>query len=219
MANTILGTDKDYWMTEFCVGGPEETGDCFRGAAEATAFLSDMNHRVSYWIHFIGYLSDDPHDNGTRLMAYRNGDIPGDKWLKIFEPYYYLKQLGQTFDVGAIFRQSIGSAPDAMLWTHEKKPGLVVAATRNPDGTWGIGISNFTSDDFPRDFWFRGAAAQNFTVTVKIEELAQAGELHFEATRIGPQSTTSKKEAMIIMHDGQLTVTIHPLELVTLRSR
>jgi len=52
MADTIVGTGKDYWMTEFCVPGPEDPGDFFRASAEATTFLSDMNHRVSYWIHF-----------------------------------------------------------------------------------------------------------------------------------------------------------------------
>ena len=73
-ADSIAGSGKKSWMTEFCVGGPEEPGDFFRAAAEASAFLSDANHGVNYWIHFIGYLSDDPRDNGTRLIAYYNGN-------------------------------------------------------------------------------------------------------------------------------------------------
>ena len=82
MSDTIAGTGKDFWMTEFCVPGPEEPGDFFRASAEAAAFLSDMNHGVNYWIHFIGYLSDDPHDNGTRLVAYYNGNTAGEAWLE-----------------------------------------------------------------------------------------------------------------------------------------
>jgi O-glycosyl hydrolase len=221
MAGTIVGTGKDYWMTEFCVPGPEEPGDFFRASAEATTFLSDMNHRVSYWIHFIGYLSNDPRDNGTRLIAYYNGNIAGDGWLKVFEPYYYLQQLAQTFDAGAVFRQSISSLENEMTWRRDHTPRLTVAAALNPDGSWGIGISDYTSNDFPQNNWFvksiSGKAAQSFTVTVNVEELAKAGELRFATRRRGPQFQNSPQEH-VTMRDGQLTVTINPFELVTLRS-
>jgi O-glycosyl hydrolase len=220
MANTIVGTDKEYWMTEFCVGGPEDPGDFFRASVEAATFLSDMNHRVNYWIHFIGYVSNDPGDNGTRLIAY-DGNIAGDGWLKIFEQYYYLRQLAQTFDAGAVFRQSISSLEDDMTWARGHTPRITVAAARNPDGSWGIGISDYTSNDFPHHDWnetsLRGKPAQSFAVTVKIEELAKAGELRFEARRIGPQTKDSRQEPLT-MRNGQLTVTINPLELVTLHS-
>ncbi len=32
MADTIASTEKDYWMTEFCVGGHEAPGDFFRAS-------------------------------------------------------------------------------------------------------------------------------------------------------------------------------------------
>ncbi|MBU6411286.1 MAG: hypothetical protein KGR98_12950, partial [Verrucomicrobia bacterium] len=191
---------------------------CLRGAAEACAFLSDMNHRVNYWIHFIGYLSNDPHDNGTRLIAYYNGNVAGKSWLKVFEPYCYLKQLSQTFDAGAVFRRSVGPREDKMTWTHDHKPPLVVAAARNPDGSWAIGISDYTSNDFPPHFWHPGKPAQGFTVTVRVEELARAGELRFETRSIGPQFKNSRQRPVTVMRHGQLTVTVTPLELVTLRS-
>jgi O-glycosyl hydrolase len=216
-ADALAGGGKDYWMTEFCLGGPEEPGDFFRASAEAAAFLSDMNHRVNYWIHFIGYLSNDPNDNGTRLIAFYNGNVAGNAWLKVFEPYYYLRQLGGTFDAGGVFRQSISSLENEMTWTHDNKPRLVVAAARNPDGSWGIGITDYTSNGFPPHFWYPGKPAQSFAVTVKVEELARAGELRFESRRSGPQFKNSREEP-VTMRDGQLTVTINPLELVTLRS-
>ena len=159
MSDAIAGTGKDYWMTEFCVGGPEEPADFFRASAEAAAFLSDMNHGVNYWIHFIGYLSDDPRDNGTRLMAYYNGNVAGEAWLKIFQPYYYLQQLGQTFDAGAVFRQSVSSLENEMTWTRDKVPRLVAAAACNPDGSWSIGLLDYTSDNFPHNGWFEKASA------------------------------------------------------------
>ncbi len=216
-ADALAGGGKEYWMTEFCLGGPEEPADFFRGSAEAAAFLSDMNHRVNYWIHFIGYLSDDPNDNGTRLIAYYNGNAAGNAWLKVFEPYYYLRELGRTFDTGAVFRQSVSSLENEMTWTHDNKPRLIVAAARNPDSSWGIGIANYTSANFPPRFWCPGKPAQSFIVTVQVEELAKAGDIRFEARRIGPQFKNPCEEPAT-MRGGQLTITINPLELVTLRS-
>jgi O-glycosyl hydrolase len=217
-AETALASGKNYWMTEFCLGGPEDPGDFFRASAEAAAFLSDVNHGVSCWIHFIGYLSDDPNDNGTRLIAYYNGVPAGKPWLKLFEPYNYLKELGRTFDAGAVFRKSVSSLEEEMTWTRGSKPRLIVASARNPDGAWGIGISDYTSNDFPAKFWYPGQPAQSFTATVVIEELSTAGETPFALRRLGPQLQEPQQENTM-MHSGRLTVAINPLELVTLRSR
>ena len=108
-----------------------------------------------------------------------------------------------------------------MTWARGHTPRITAAAARNPDGSWGIGISDYTSNDFPHNDWnetsIRGKPAQSFAVTVKVEELAKAGELRFEARRIGPQTKDSPPEP-VTMRDGQLTVTINPFELVTLRS-
>jgi hypothetical protein len=216
-AEAVLSAGKEYWMTEFCLGGPEEPGDFFRASAEAAAFLSDVNHGVNYWIHFIGCLSDDPKDNGTRLMAYYNSDRAGRAWLKIFEPYFYLRELGRTFDAGAVFRQSVSAIESEMTWRHHDKPRLIVAAARNPDGSWGIGMTDFTSDHFPPHFWYPGKPAQSFAVTIMIEELAAAGEGRFEVRRLGPQLPAPSQESAPL-HNGALTVTINPLELLTLRS-
>jgi hypothetical protein len=154
-------------------------------------------------------------------MAYDNGNIAGDGWLKVFEPYYYLQQLAQTFDAGAVFRQSISSLENEMTWRRDHTPRLTVAVALNPDGSWGIGISDYTSNDFPQNNWFvksiSGKRSQSFTVTVKVEELAKAGELGFETRRRGPQFKNSRQEH-VTMRDGQLTVTINPFELVTLRT-
>jgi hypothetical protein len=217
-AQAIAGTPKTYWMTEFCAGGPEEPGDFFRGAAEASAFLADMNHRVNFWLHFIGYLSDDPHDNGTRLISYFERDSADQGWCKIFEPYYYLKDLGLTFDPGAVFRPSTSSLDQDMAWTSKSRRELIVATARNPNGSWAIGLSDFTAERFPPRFWFKGKPARSFEVTLRIQELAQAGPLQFESCRRGPQLKDCLHEG-VTMHQGTLTLSIHPLELITLRSR
>ena len=220
IAKTIAGTGKEYWQTESSVPGPEKPGDFIRAATVATIFLSDMNHRVTHWIHFIGYLETDPHDNGTRIMAY-DGKTSGEAWLTIFDKYFFLRQLAQTFDVGAQFRQSFSSLEKEMAWTYGRKPRITAAAARNPDGSWGIGISNYTADNFPQTTEFEkensGRPAQDFTVTINAQELAQAGEVCFEIHRSGPQLKNSEQDSAT-MRNGQLTITIHPLELVTLRS-
>ncbi len=41
-----------------------------------------------------------------------------------------------------------------------------------------------------------GKPAQSFAVTVKVEELAQAGELRFETRRIGPLVENSRPESV-----------------------
>src|SRR6185437_10789806 len=46
---------KDYWMTEASANGPEAPGDALQAASLASRFLNDMNHRVTHWIHFIGF--------------------------------------------------------------------------------------------------------------------------------------------------------------------
>ena len=220
LARTIAGTDKEYWQTESSVPGPEEPGDVIRAATEATTFLSDMNHRVTHWIHFIGFLDSDPRDNGTRMIAY-DGAVADDRWIKVFYKYYYLQQLSQTFDVGALFRQSLSTLENDMTWTYGRKPQITAAAARNRDGSWGIGISDYTSNDFPQKSQFErdncGRPSQSFTVTIKVAELAHAGELRFETHRSGPGLTNSRQES-VVMRDGQVTISIHPLELVTLRS-
>jgi len=84
-----------------------------------------------------------------------------------------------------------------------------------------IGISAYPSNAFPQNNWFvkstSGNPAQSLTVTVNVEELAKAAELRFATRRRGPQFQNSRQE-LVTMRDGQLTVTINPVELVTLRS-
>src|SRR5206468_4250255 len=54
-ARRIAGGDKTYWMTEAGDNGPEAPGDAHRAASLASRFLSDMNHRVTHWVHFLGF--------------------------------------------------------------------------------------------------------------------------------------------------------------------
>ena len=220
-ANYVAGTGKSYWMTEASDNGPEIPGDALRAASLASRFLSDMNHRVTHWVHFVGFEVPDPHDNATRILAY----TPAPFAVTTFQKYYYYRQLSRTFDVGTVFRGSHSSLDGDMTYTYGKKPRVTAAAARNPDGTWGIGLSNDTSPAFkdaddPQDFALHnsGYAARTFAVTVRVPELARVKTLRF-AVRHSNSGVDDVPAGIVLMHGGVVTVpAVGPLDLVTLRS-
>ena len=216
-AKRIADTHKSYWMTEASANGPEAPGDALEAASLASRFLSDMNHRVTHWIHFIGFETPDPHDNATRIIAYTTRPLR----TTVFQKYFYYKQLSQTFDVGAVFRKSQSSLDGEMTWTYGPKPHLTVAAARNPDGSWGVGLSDFTlppsASPNNSNGFFNGDKAHAYTVTVNVPELAGIGSVPFTVQR-SSDTLNDAREGSVTMHNGGLTVTIQPLELVTLRS-
>jgi len=133
--------------------------------------------------------------------------------------------LSRTFAVGAVFRASRSDAEGNMTYTYGKKPRLTAAAARNPDGTWGIGLSNYTSPAFqdaddPKDFAVHnsGYAARTFAVAVRVPELARVKTLRF-AVRRSNSGVNDVPAGTVVMHSGVVTVpNVGPLDLVTLRS-
>lgn len=218
----IAGSDKPYWITEAggVLGtGAESPGDAMEGASAACRFLSDVNHLASRWIWFIGYEIPDPHDDFERLIRFT-----AHPWhYDIFEPYYYLKQLSQAFDNGAIFRSCESSLDQDMCWTFGHKPRVIAAAGRNPDGDWAIGVCNFTSDYFVspqatrQDREQGGYRGQTYRVTIHIPELASSGKVIFQAYRSNSNSNIVK-QAPVVMTDGYATLdNVAPFDLWTLR--
>jgi len=220
-ARYVAGTGKSYWMTEASDNGPEVPGDAVRAASLASRFLSDMNHRVTHWIHFVAFEVPDPHDNATRILAY----TPQPFSVTAFQKYFYYRQLSRTFDLGAVFRSSQSSLDGDMTYTYGKKPRLTAAAARNPDETWGIGLSNYTSPAFTdaddeKNFAVHngGHAARTFAVTLHVPELARVKVLKF-AVRRSNSGVNDVSAGTLVMHDGVVTVpAVGPLDLVTLRS-
>lgn len=223
IANLIEGTNKEYWMTEAGTNGPENPGDALNAASAASRFLNDMNHRVTHWIWFIGHAAADPRDDATRLIRYSFNPFR----YEIFQKYYYFLQLSKTFDMGAVFRKSVSSLESNMTWTHGKKPRITVASAKNPDGSWGIAVSNFTDDRFevvlPNGYkWSNpqaGYAAEDFAVTVFVEELAQADDKRMRMYR----SNSNVNNVYIgeaVMRKGKVAIpNVRSLDLITLRSR
>ncbi|MBD2454307.1 hypothetical protein H6G80_09475 [Nostoc sp. FACHB-87] len=228
ISSLLEGTDKEYWITEAGTTGPEEPGDALIAASGASRFLNDMNNRVTHWIWFIGHGVSHPEDNSTRLIPYTISPFK----YQLFQKYHYFKQLTRTFDIGAVFRKSYSSLEKDMTWSSGKKPRIIVASAKNPDGSWGIGISNYTSDKFffplPAEFGYpkgtlvsdaqSGRAAEAFAVTVFIEELAQAGDIKMKMYRSN-SNVNNVYIGSAVMRKGTVTIPkVDSLDLITLRS-
>jgi hypothetical protein len=221
MATRAAG--KEFWITEAggTFDGDEGPGDALQAASLASRFLNDVNHGVTHWQFFIGAEVADPRGNTDRILKY---DVKPFR-LTILQKYYYLKQLSEAFDAGAEFRHSVSSLDREMTYTYGKKPHLNAAAARNPDGTWGIGLSNYTAPSFSdaddeKNFALHngGHPSQAYAVTMHVSELATAKSMRFAVHRSTGKVGDAKADTIVMEH-GQLTVPdIEPLELITLRS-
>ena len=220
MAQRAIG--KRYWITE--AGGitdaDEDAHDGLQAASAASRFLNDVNHRVTDWQFFIGAEQADPRGNTGRIIKYD----PVPYRPTILQKYYYFQQLSETFAFGSVFRHSLSSLDGEMDYTYGKKPRLNAAAAKNPNGTWGIGLSNFTSATFqdqddPKDFALHnsGYPAVSMQVTIRMPELAKVKRLRF-AVHHSTATVSNQPKGFVIMHSGVVTVLVQPLELVTLVS-
>jgi O-glycosyl hydrolase len=216
----LLGTGKGYWMTEAGANGPEQTNDVGAAAALASRALNDLNHLCTHWIWFIGAERHDPRDDQTRLIRWRPD--PGFGY-DLLAKYHYLQQLSQAFAPKAVFRKCESSLDKQMVWTYGRKPHVNAAAARNRDGRWAVAISNFTAPVFddPAKLtkWEAeqgGWPGETFSVTVALPGKEPAGARF--AVRRSNAARKNWADGTVEAKDGRVTVTVGPLELVTLRS-
>ena len=126
-----------------------------------------------------------------------------------------------------MFRDNQSSLDGDMTWTYGRKPHLFAATARNPDGSWSVGVCNFTADSFLNvqgwgdDKWNveQGGhtPGQTFAVTIRADELRTRGNVSFRVRRTNG-TVKNAPAGTVIMKNGVVTVTVGPLELVTLRS-
>ena len=217
--NRIAGTGKEYWMTEAGDNGVEEPGNTWLAAGAASRFLNDMNHGVTHWVWFIGLAQRDPDTDAATKLVRPDNSNPGQ--LKIHSKYHSFVQLLDAFDYGAEFRHATIGGQDRP-WTYGRKPPLYVAAAENPDGTFGIGIANYTNSVASTDPITSWDPAALYQLTITIEELADAGTILFDAYRSGgllnPETDGAVYLGRYTMTDGLLSISIGPRDVVTLRS-
>jgi O-glycosyl hydrolase len=222
LAQLIEQTDKKLWMTESSNAPPD---DSRAASVSAGMCLNDLNHMASRWLWFIGYgRNNTRHDmNGPLLISFKTKPFAYERLLK----YYYFQALSQTFDIGATFRKPQSSLDGPMLWKGKtvQPPHVTVSAARNPDGTWALALLNYTAGSDtppavnPEWQWPRhpGHPQQTFNVNVVIDELAQIDSLAFHVHRTNANSKNQAGQS-VVMKNGNVSVTVHPMELVVLRS-
>ena len=227
MADRAAG--KDYWITEAggTFDGDEGPADDVQAASVAARFLNDVNHGATHWIFFIGYELADPAGNTCRVLRYTDDPFA----VTVQRKYHYLRQLSAAFDVGARFRRATSSLDGDMTYRYGPKPRVNAAVAANPDGTWSIGLTDFTSDRLAgptADPAYRdgrlvnvedmgGRPSQSFHVTVRVPELAGTGDVTFRLRR-SDGGLTDAVGVPVQMRAGRLQVDLGPLDLVTLRS-
>ena len=114
-----------------------------------------------------------------------------------------------------------------MTWTYGQKPRLTAACARNADGTFGIGLSNYTADSFANvqgwadEKWNKEQGgftpARTFRVTIQVPELEGRRSVRFAVHRSNATLKNAPQET-VIMKNGAVAIDVGPLELVTLRS-
>ncbi len=218
----IAGSNKSYWQTESSTPGPENLGDTVKAASSAARILSDLNHGVTHWIWFIGYEQQDAADNGTRLIRFDASKATGVP-AKLYK-YFYIQQLSSAFPPGSVAHQCTSSTEGSMTWTYGTKPNVLCAAAQRADGSWAIGLINYTSKQFADPHlssWERSQSGQNaktLTVTVKIPALANAGSTTFYV-HSSDESKPNVDAGRVVAKNGVLTVTLTPLQMLTLSTK
>jgi hypothetical protein len=214
----------------------EVTQDNDHYAAEMSGrIFNDFNHMITHWAWFHPAQIWTDREAAHRLMWYTkigNVTLPTTKIsedcsVPISLKYWYLKHLAQTFDVGCRFRYCVSDPArpyEDMWWTFGQKPAVAATAARNPDETWTIGIVDLAgcisdtlpvNDNHPATLWTFYDAAQ-YDVTVRIEELAEHDELKFALYRSNKTARMDEEDS-VTMKNGEMTVSLAPRELVTLR--
>lgn len=221
----ITGTDKQYWMTEagralmrkIDTAGrkileEEEPGDTIEAATTAARFLNDMSHSVTHWFWFIGVGAFDQHPNkdSAQVLA-RPDDMTGG--IKFNTKYFYLRQLRQTFDLGARFHAVTSTQPGRKTWDHGPKPVIVSAGASNPDGSWGFAVVNTTG--LPDSKITKFHAATTYQVAITVPRAARGRS--YQVFRSLPDGM-AKGELVKPSQNGSISLHVRPLELLTLRS-
>jgi hypothetical protein len=214
---------KESWQTEGDANGPQGTNDAGLAASFAAKACNDFNFGCDVWMHFLGYLEYDPGDNATRIMGYD----PTTGAHQPFLVYYYYQQLRRGFQDGCVFRSSTSDDTRedryrTMCFTYGDKPAIVGAAAQNVDGSWGLNVVNLTGMPERRPGSGRGSAnyqpAATYNITYHVAELADAGTVRFRLYR-SSSTVRDAYQGTVLMRTGDVTFTIAPLELVTLRGR
>ncbi|MBD3392773.1 MAG: hypothetical protein GF418_11780 [Chitinivibrionales bacterium] len=217
---------KEVWETESSHAWyAEGFSDSAVGGETAGRILGDLNLGTNIWMYWIGYAHYDPNDNGARIMGFN----PETGSYRPLLKFYYFRALSRTFDVGAVFRRSQLDLADQyptkyqewydrvnyMEYTFGMKNPIGAAAAKNPNGQWGMGVANMTGIP-SRGTGSEYYPATSYDVTFHITELEDTSGLQFQVMRTN-NGTRNEIEQPVTMVNGEVTVTVNPMDLVVLR--
>lgn len=211
---------KPYWQTESSTPGPEPdpAAEQLNAATSMARVIGDLNHGVTHWLWFIGYEQSDDNDNGTRLIRYDAARPDGA--VHRLAKYDYFRQLSDTIHPGAAIHPASYRGKTTVEFTYGRKPELLAVGAKNPDGTWGIAIINYTSDRFAGlNAYDRSQAGpdpgRTMELTIHLPGLPDRTRL---AVHRSNDTARNAADGFIEPGHGRLKVKVAPLELVTLRS-
>jgi hypothetical protein len=239
MKDLVEETGRPYFgacganLINFYINEASNNNDHYAAEMSGRIF-NDFNHMISYWAWYLPAQVWTNREAAHRLIWVSGAPgIPSTQLgpgasAPTSLKYFYLKHIAQTFDVGCRFRYCLADTAlpfDDMWWTFGQKPAVAASVARNPDESWSIGVVNLTgciSDTLPYDsathpqtLWTFYPAV-TYDVTVKVEELSESSDLKFALVR-SSKSKHMEFEDTVTMNAGEVTVTLAPKELVTLR--
>lgn len=208
MQSVTSASGKESWVTLAATDDAAvNNSNWMLPAISAAQYLSDVNHGAT---HFTHWSSGQFVQDGTPANPVFHGR------------YYVFKALNEVFDAGSIFRTSTSSpflyASD-MLWRYLKEPDIISATTKNPDGSYGVGIVNLTGLNAEHRFLnYYSANSKGIDVTINIPELANYELVNLTAKRIQSGEQFITESEPIVLQNGKATIRVKSMEIVTLRS-
>jgi hypothetical protein len=228
----ILSKEKQYWMTEASEFGTEQWEDAEQASSALSRLYADLNHLCNVWMFYVGIKGVETdwrmsgHQNTAFYMIlYRTEEKDWNYLLKS----WYFKQASATIRPGAIVRRAstnlrqidpdlFNNEDSTMVYAYGRKAPLYLTSAVNTDGSWGIGLTNYTGTipDTPKT---STVPATSYKVLVTIEELTDSGDIPFTVHRCNASAPYIHPEDSLIMHSGTLTIdSIGQFDMVTLCS-
>jgi hypothetical protein len=203
---------KEQWVTLAAIDGRNNNnGDPMLATAIAANLLSNLNHGVGSWNHWVW----------DQLFNFNNAQ-PNLR-------FRYLQAIGQYFDPGAVVRRvwADPSQPTpSMAWNYydinspanNLQPEVVAAAALNPDSTYtlavinlsGIHAQHFLSDYYPNE-------AETFAITLQIDELLDVPGLVAYPLVCGNNGQFTE-EIPLTIENGQISFNLGSKDMILLRT-
>ncbi|MBD3395895.1 MAG: hypothetical protein GF418_09755 [Chitinivibrionales bacterium] len=229
----VLGGAKEYWMTEASEFGTEQWEDAKEASSALSRYFADMNHLCNVWFFYVGIkgVESDWRMSGNKntafyMILYRAVE---QDWGYLLKSWYF-KAASQAIDPYAVFRKSTTNLrrvdstkywrteDSTMVYAFGRKAPLYLGAAVNPDGSWCIGVTNYTGEVLTTPIT-EVLEETVYDITVKVEELVDSGDIEFSVTRCNADTPYVHEEGTVSMQDGLVQIdSLGSFDMITMRS-